>query len=230
MSIEDYNIHAERIVGNAKPSGFPEYDSLTGYLERTYTVEWEDSSGTRWRKTCQVINLGRPDRGVVVPPDDEQDDNTDAVERLRQEKLKRDQATLDQLQQILTERGPLSSYKLAKILKRGRFGLVDLMRYRSDVFEHRQKPSSCWALVGQPVEERSYVSPVVEDVRRVLIEHGPMIGAHIADHVGRSRPYVSELLNKHKDVFAVHGMDKEKHKNDSRRWCVVGVHDTEGAA
>jgi hypothetical protein len=56
-------------AGSCKPSGFAEYDGLTGYVERTYTTTWRDKDGTLWRKTCQVLNLGRPDRGIVVDPD-----------------------------------------------------------------------------------------------------------------------------------------------------------------
>lgn len=46
-----------------------EYDGLSGYVERTYTTTWRDTQGNLWRKTCQVVNLGRPDRGIVVDPD-----------------------------------------------------------------------------------------------------------------------------------------------------------------
>ena len=52
-----------------KPSGFAEYDNLTGYVEQTYTREWTDAAGNRWRKVVTVINLGRPDRGIPVDPD-----------------------------------------------------------------------------------------------------------------------------------------------------------------
>lgn len=52
-----------------KPSGFSEYDNLTGYVDRTYTTTWHDDKGNLWRKTCTIINLGRPDRGVPVDPD-----------------------------------------------------------------------------------------------------------------------------------------------------------------
>lgn len=58
-----------RTSGNCKPSGFSEYDNLTGRVVRQYCVEWEDEQGNRWRKVCQVIDLGRPDRGIVVDPD-----------------------------------------------------------------------------------------------------------------------------------------------------------------
>lgn len=56
-------------AGTCKPSGFAEYDGLTGYVERTYTTTWRDAQGNLWRKQCQIINLGRPDRGIVVDPD-----------------------------------------------------------------------------------------------------------------------------------------------------------------
>lgn len=52
-----------------KPSGFDEYDALTGYVERTYTKTWRDADGNLWRKTTTIVNLGRPDRGVPVDPD-----------------------------------------------------------------------------------------------------------------------------------------------------------------
>jgi hypothetical protein len=44
---------------------YPEYDGLTGYVTKTYSTEWLDTQGNLWRKTCTVINLGRPDRGIV---------------------------------------------------------------------------------------------------------------------------------------------------------------------
>lgn len=47
-----------------------EYEKLTGYVSRQYAVEWEDANGNTWRKTCTVINLGRPDRGIPVDPDE----------------------------------------------------------------------------------------------------------------------------------------------------------------
>lgn len=47
-----------------------EYARLTGYVSDQYAVEWEDENGNLWRKTCTVINLGRPDRGVPVDPDE----------------------------------------------------------------------------------------------------------------------------------------------------------------
>lgn len=53
-----------------KPSGFAEYDHLTGYVTGMYSSEWTDKSGTRWRTVTTVINLGRPDRGMAVDPDD----------------------------------------------------------------------------------------------------------------------------------------------------------------
>ncbi len=61
----DYGIGkpANKIFSNS------EYDNLTGYVVRTYTTTWRDTDGNLWRKTCEVVNLGRPDRGVPVDPD-----------------------------------------------------------------------------------------------------------------------------------------------------------------
>ena len=57
-------------LGNltCKPSGYPEYDNLSGYVSDVYTLDWTGADGTLWRKIVTVINLGRPDRGVPADP------------------------------------------------------------------------------------------------------------------------------------------------------------------
>lgn len=59
------------IIGRltCKPSGYGEYDNLTGYIDHEYSIEWTDADGTKWRTIVTVINLGRPDRGEPVDPD-----------------------------------------------------------------------------------------------------------------------------------------------------------------
>ncbi len=54
---------------NNKPSRFPEYDNLSGYVVGNYVSYWEDEDGSMYRKTVMVVNLGRPDRGTPADPD-----------------------------------------------------------------------------------------------------------------------------------------------------------------
>ena len=122
--------------GNCKPSGFAEYDSLTGYLTSTYTVEWVDRQGTRWRKTCQVINLGRPDRGAPVdpatatmpepmPPEDERKKR--GVRAAKGELTKRCFA-------LLSRTGPATTYEIAMATSRSVATIRGTMYNRPDLF------------------------------------------------------------------------------------------------
>lgn len=55
-------------AGACKPSGYAEYDGLTGYVDKVIVQEWIDQQGNHWRKTITVVNLGKPDRGIVHDP------------------------------------------------------------------------------------------------------------------------------------------------------------------
>jgi hypothetical protein len=50
-------------------TGMAEYDNLSGYVTQTYVTEWKDIHGNLWRKTCNVINLGRADPVIPSDPD-----------------------------------------------------------------------------------------------------------------------------------------------------------------
>lgn len=58
-----------RTTGVVQPSGFDEYDQLTGYEAGVYASQWADEKGNVYLRTTTIINLGRPDRGVPVDPD-----------------------------------------------------------------------------------------------------------------------------------------------------------------
>lgn len=114
-------------------SGDDDYDKFSGYVTKTYTVEWEDSSGTRWRKTCQVINLGRPDR---VPPADP--DALMGAERLsyegeRPNQRKRDErhaALAMDLTRYLRQYGPSHMTAMASDLDYAKTTLDEFVRQR----------------------------------------------------------------------------------------------------
>jgi hypothetical protein len=141
-----------RIVGNVKPSGFGEYDNLTGYLTREYSVEWEDSSGTRWRKTCTVINLGRPDRGVPVdtPEEEEWDEGGGVANTVVRAKRG---AVLALLVEVLRAYGPRTTPQLAVRVGRARQAIQNTLTARVDLFMKVSGPSkrgvdTTWGLVG----------------------------------------------------------------------------------
>ena len=144
-----------RMRGNHKPSGYPEYDNLTGYLERTYQVEWRDKDGIWWRKTCQVINLGRPDRGVPVDVEalEAQEvwgDGEVTVERGA--KAKRGEV-IGMLVDALREGGPMTTPRLASRVGRVRQAIQNTLTGRGDLFMRVSGPSkrgvdTTWGLVG----------------------------------------------------------------------------------
>jgi hypothetical protein len=155
----DDTLEEARFRGNCKHSGFGEYDNLTGYLTRTYTVEWEDRQGTRWRKTCQVINLGRPDRGIPVDPDGAMeaeewvDDEGQPAKALTHAKQGE---TLARLVAALQRRGPCGTVQLAAAINRTGAAIRNTLLRRSDLFVCLERGTrgrgrareSLWGLVG----------------------------------------------------------------------------------
>lgn len=156
--IEQEQIHAGRLNGNCKHSGFVEYDSLSGYVTKEYVSEWTGADGTRYRKVCQIINLGRPDRGVPVDPDKELqyepletedkscDQNRAAMIAVKEKKAARDVVLIAQMQEALREHGPLSGTYLAKHLGVSQQRVLQLLRRNREQFSCAGGRRPAWSL------------------------------------------------------------------------------------
>jgi hypothetical protein len=117
-----------------------EYDHLSGYVERTYTTTWRDAEGTLWRKTCQVVNLGRPDRGIVVDPDEAMTPDPwprelrtwqgAGSDEIRRQKRVRDTQIHLEIVAYLTEHGPQHVQMLVSECGYNRSTLDPFMRER----------------------------------------------------------------------------------------------------
>ena len=55
--------------GHCRPSGFGEYDNLSGQVAHQSTVRGVTDDGWVVERTVTYISLGRPDRGTPVDPD-----------------------------------------------------------------------------------------------------------------------------------------------------------------
>lgn len=136
-----------------RPSGYGEYDNLTGYVDRTYSVEWEDAHGNTWRKTCTVINLGRPDRGIPVDPDNEMSkpippaDPRDGGNMPMMRRAERVVQTQEIVVDYLTRNGMTSAKDMARPLGISRTTLIDHLHKRDTIyFRKRDGRAILWGL------------------------------------------------------------------------------------
>lgn len=157
--MNDDQLYAGRLTGNCKHSG-TEYDNLTGYVVKEYTMEWTGEDGTRWRKTCTVINLGKPDRSIPVDPDkvmNEQEPlafrrNPGVAERLAREREERKAARhaifVEQIRTFLVEHGPHTARKTCDKLKIPQYAVLEVLREHRDIFTPLGGNRSAWGVVG----------------------------------------------------------------------------------
>lgn len=217
-----------RMVGTCNHTGYPEYDSMTGYVERTYSVEWEDSSGTRWRKTCQVINLGRPDRGIPVDPDEAMTPEEfgvgkhlgPAIAKMKENKRERDQVILERARAYLAEHGPHSGQQLGKALGVGAQRVRYVLRGNRQVFQYLGGQQQLWGVVGKVYKrepQRRY-TPKFYAIVEALRQHGPQTTREIGKRVYSEPTSILNLLKNYNDVFMV--VSKKP-----AVWGLVGVHD-----
>lgn len=130
-----------------------EYAKLTGYVSRQYAVEWEDENGNTWRKTCTVINLGRPDRGIPVDPDNEMSkpippaDPRDGGNMPMMRRAERVIQTQEIVVDYLTRNGMTSAKDMARPLGISRTTLIDHLHKRDTIyFRKRDGRAILWGL------------------------------------------------------------------------------------
>lgn len=231
--------------GNCKPSGFSEYDSLTGYVVKEYTVEWTDRDGTRYRKHAQIINLGRPDRGIPVDPDallerveiDQEHVPTERKklwEANKKRKEERDRVLAEKIQAYLQEHGPKFASHIARGLGCNSINRVlGVLRRRDDLFVCSKKNRNRWRLVGQPdrVDVTPQPTPIMKRIREVLETHGPLSAKDITERLGvKSQDNVALSLRRFTDWFHVVEVRPQQGAVPATRiWGLVGVHKKEAA-
>jgi hypothetical protein len=240
----DDTLEEARFRGNCKHSGFGEYDNLTGYLTRTYTVEWEDRQGTRWRKTCQVINLGRPDRGIPVDPDGQlgEEDLPEPVSVLylqraqaaaKKAAMLRDERSMSKIVAYLKEHGPQPLDVLLGVSEwAGKMQVRDHLQKHKDIYVKFYLKPVIWGLHGQewqpPAKERGKPASAIK-IREVLNEHGPMTQAQIKRLVPFDKTAISRELRACRDWFRVVGVRNTDGSYQGRVYGLVGIHDREAA-
>lgn len=237
-------------VGSCKPSGYPEYDSLTGYVTKTYTMEWEDTSGNRWRKTCTVINLGRPDRGTPVDPDALMVEESMPVERMAsavaQQKIaaaiaaqreERHAKARKLLGAYMIEHGPSRLPDLLPAVRE--IGWTNLFSLREHINMFPETyllywgNPQMWGLHGQEfTSPKPHRHQAVEKLQQALLTHGPMLAGelHKAARVGVARRFLDTLLKKNEGtIFVKVGRKRVPGSKEGAVWGLVGVHDREAA-
>jgi hypothetical protein len=239
---EEVSLGEVRTRGTCKHTGFGEFDNLTGYLVDTYTVEWMDSSGNRWRKRCEVVNLGRPDRGIPVDPDEamtpeefEVAANARAAqETLRAEKVARDAALLVQVEKCYREHGALSANQCAEYLKVGKERVLITLRGNPQMFRQLGWKKQEWGLVGVEYGAKKIVPHKnVMAAHKYLLENGPATAHDVAYYLGRRgrTDSFNASFKRYPDLFCVVDMvPAQGHSMATRIWGVVGVHEVRVAA
>lgn len=138
-----------------------EYDDFSGYVEREYITEWRDANGTRWRKHCTIINLGRPDRGIVAALDEAMTPDPWPKERapwqaagsdeIRRQKRVRDTEIHLRIVDYITQHGPTHTQELCNECGYKRSTLDPFMREREGtVFTRagRVGKATLWGVKG----------------------------------------------------------------------------------
>jgi hypothetical protein len=234
--IEQDVAYAGRLYGNCKHSGFPEYDALTGYVTQSYQREWQDRSGVRWRKTVQIINLGRPDRGIPVDPDkelehepfDKAENNKAAMSMVKVKKAERDAVLLERMQEALREHGPMSSHACSVRLRVTKERTADLFKRNPQLFCLIRRQDRMWGLVGVEYDEQTGrgLHKTLVATRDYLIEHGPATAPDIALHLNKKGNYFGQLLGRHPQLFYVVRIRPQcGPARPTPIWGVIGVHD-----
>lgn len=193
-----------------------EFDNLTGYVTGNYVSEWTDRRGNRWRSCVTVVNLGRPDRGIVA-------DDVDvelAPERLPlgkgasaearyQESLaatreRRHGALLRDLGAYMQEHGPSTLGEMLPVTGwRDDQNLTAHLRMFPEVYVCYRKNPQVWGLHGQHYEPQGKLRPLFMRVWDALLEYGPMTAQEISCAVEASKSATDSTLRKDKGITFV---------------------------
>lgn len=218
---------------------YAEYGELSGYLEREYSIEWQDEAGNTWRKTCTVINLGRPDRGVPVDPDeamesedglfsDENSQMADAWRARHQRKLENDAILVERLREAFVKYGPMTTTRMANKVNLKRARVKDLVKNHPDIFKFFGGTERTWGLLHQemPAVVKRKVTPLMIAARELLLERGPMTAPEVANALGKYQTSIHNSLKTRDDWFVGVGIrPMEGNRPAACIWGLVGVHD-----
>jgi hypothetical protein len=197
--IDQDELYAGVLHGNCNHTGYSEFDNLTGYVTKEYTTEWVDPSGTRWRKRCQIINLGRPDRGIVVDPEEAIADEGIDPDGEPRKRRKMQRRTLDLTLKMndLLQVKPMTAREMAQALD------IPIRRMDGYLRDH----GSSYAVVGKTMNEFVYGMPGVvykdahlgrmDKVRAHLREHGPSTIGQMIAALGIMKTTLVQHMQKH---------------------------------
>lgn len=224
-----------RTSGQVVPSGFPEFDNLTGYEVGVYASQWTDKDGTVYLRTTTIVNLGKPDRGAVLDPDRllERERLSEGYEWLEvsrnactNKRLEREQEVAKRIEAYLQEHEPASPRTLWRALGWGETIIRRVLVSNPDKFV--QVSHGVYGRVGHKHEKK--ITPAGESVIAYLTEHGPSSVREIADALSIQTNTFHWLNKMYPGLFhtvrirPAHGISKP-----TRIWGVVGVHEQEAA-
>lgn len=202
-----------------RPTGFPEYDALTGYVTGNYISEWQDKDGTKWRTVTQVINLGKPDRGTPVDPDmidfEERLDAgggplgaagwAQAVEASKQKRIDRDAAAAEDIEAHLADNGPSTVTQICAALDIDKIRALRVLRAHPDTFVFYAGQFRVWRLHGQeytpPVIKR--ITNTMRAIRDHMLAYGPNTCTEIAKELGAHPTTIHNSITEHRNWFCV---------------------------
>jgi hypothetical protein len=227
-------LYPGKLNGSCNYTGYGEFDNLTGYLTKEYTTEWQDSSGTRWRKTCRIINLGRPDRGVPVDSDEAMTPEPLEVSKAThasivaraEQRAGRDAALVERVRACIKKHGAMSATALGGRLKVARERAARVLNDNPSVFRPLGWNDKSWGLVGVEYKEKRTIHKGVNEARDYLLKHGPSTAPDVSRAMGHVGNSMSHLFKHHPDLFCVVSIRPASGRiSPTPVWGVVGVHD-----
>lgn len=219
-----------------------EYDNCTGYLVGTYTRTYHDRRrGCTVKVEFEVINLGRPDRGIPVDPDVLLEDEpweldaglAKAAEAVRVASQARRDAADEKITAHLTEHGPSHLSELLPLTEwDGVWVLRRHLQAHPEMYQSFGFRTGMWGLVGQEWTAAPRPQPKItqraEIIRSYLLKAGPAPAAQIARVIGRDAKQVNNCLVQFTQLFCVVRMRPAQGQTPATRiWGLVGVHDGE---
>lgn len=223
---------------NCKPSGYAEYDNLSGYVDRTYTTTWHDKDGNLWRKTCTVINLGRPDRGTPVDPDAQLDTEpwNDTADRLvvatagkKDALAEREALLLVRVQAHLRKYGASTAKDLAVSVGIGQPQVANHLRKYTDKYMLLEGSLYLWGLVGVDYGVNPALPQYVVMFRATLLEHGPLTVADLCRLSGVQKGSATTGMARYTNIFAKVGYKTNGRMLTTIWGLVEGIHNEEAA-
>lgn len=213
-----------------RPTGYPEFDSLTGYVTGQYTTEWQDKEGTRWRTTVTIVNLGKPDRGIYRDPDA----MIDKPETLVEESTWRQSIAANRTRRLsdwhkrlvayLEQNGPTDFRTLARGI--GVRDLESLRRYlrsESDTFLRYWDRPVVWGLFGQTwkPQEASTSGMGVMAIEVAIRKYGPMTVSELVEKTSLTSTWIDRAIQRNKDTFTRVGYVRVPARRPTSIWGLV---------